>query len=62
MFISEIDERRFDKIKKNQQLNFGFSAFLPMLTKQLRLCQKEMNNYSCVLIHHKISEHRLEII
>ncbi len=27
MFISEIDERRFDKIKKNQQLNFGFSAF-----------------------------------
>ena len=62
VFLSDVDERRFEKIKKNQQLNFSFTYFLPMLTKQLRLCQKEMNQYSCVLFHNKISEHRLEII
>lgn len=33
-----------------------------MLTKQIHLCQKEMNNFSCVLVVNKISSHRLDII
>lgn len=62
MYLSDIDEKRFDKIKKTQQLNFNFSSLLQMLIKQINLCQKEMNNFSCVLIINKISSHRLDIL
>lgn len=62
MYLSDIDEKRFDKIKKAQQLNFNFGSLLQMLTKQINLCQKEMNNFSCVLIINKITNHRLDIL
>jgi hypothetical protein len=35
---------------------------MQMLIKQIRLCIKETNNYTCVLFENKISEHRLDII
>ena len=62
MYLSDIDEKRFEKIKKAQQLNFGYSSLLAMLIKQVNLCQKEMNQYSCVLFLNKISSHRLDIL
>ena len=56
-----MDDKKFDKIKKNQQLNFGFSNLLGMLVKQLNLCLKEMDKYSCVFYINQISNHRLDI-
>ncbi len=35
VYISKMDQKRFDKIKKQQSINFPFSHLLSMLVKQL---------------------------
>jgi len=57
-----MDDKAFEKIRKNQHLNFPFSSLIQMLIKQIQLCQKNINQYNAVLFLNKISSHRLDLL
>lgn len=62
VYLCHIDEKGFDKIRKGQHLNFPFPSLIPMLIKQIQLCQKNVDQYSAVLYFNKISSHRLDLL
>ena len=62
VYVCKLDEKSFDKIRKTQHLNFNFQQLIPMLVKQINLCQKQINQYSAVLVLNKISSHRLDFL
>lgn len=61
-YVSKIDDKKFEKMKKMQQLNFNFQNLLSMLVKQLSLCDKNINQYSAVFYLNKISAHKLDFL
>ena len=62
VYECKLNERKFDRIRKSQNLNFGFSNLLPMLVKQLTLCDKFPEQYLLVLYLNKTSCHQLNIV
>ena len=62
VYICKLDDKAFEKIRKSQHLNFNFQSLIGMLVKQVNLCQKQMAQYSAVLVLNKISAHRLSFM
>jgi hypothetical protein len=49
IYECRINEKKFDRLRKVQSLNFNFSNFLSMLIKQLGLCEKFPDKYQTAL-------------
>lgn len=62
VYECKLNDRKFDRIRKSQNLNFGFSNLLPMLIKQLTLCDKFPEQYLLVLYLSQTSCHQLTIV
>ena len=60
--MCRIDEKKFERIRKTQHLNFGFQNLLGMLIKQVQLCQKSLNQFSAVFYINRVSAHRLDLL
>lgn len=62
VYICKMDQKKFEKIKKQQGINFPFSNLLSMLVKQLELCDKQLNQYAAIFYLNPNSNPRLDFI
>lgn len=62
VFECKVDERKFERIRKMQSLNFNYNSLLGMLTKQLNLCDKYPEQYLLVLYLNHSCSHQLTFV
>ena len=61
-FTNIIDEKKFKKIKKEQNLNLNFSEFLQLLEKLCENCRASPDQYICFFLLNKQGSSTLQFI
>lgn len=62
VYVCRMDQKRFQKVKKQQGINFPFSHLLAMLVKQLQLCDKQISQYAAIFYLNPNASPRLDFI
>lgn len=62
VYECKLNEQKFERLRKLQNLNFGFSSLLPMLIKQLTRCDKFPEQYLLVLYLNLTTCHQLTLV
>jgi hypothetical protein len=62
MYECRITEKKFERLKKIQSLNFSFSNLLVMLIKQLNLTVRHPDQFITVIYLNKVPPHSLTIL